>query len=68
MQGYSKGLDGTKICREGLQTDIANSLADTCLDSDPGDWFQDLQCNSQLTKEPGPKEACTEINQKPSLL
>jgi putative hydrolase of HD superfamily len=48
MQGYSKGLEWAKICREGLQNDTARKLADACLSSDPGDWFQDLQRNPHL--------------------
>jgi putative hydrolase of HD superfamily len=51
MQGYSKGLEWAKMCREGLQTDIAKSLADACLNSDPGDWFQDLQSNPHSKKD-----------------
>ena len=45
MQGYSKGLEWARTCREGLQTDTARSLADACLNGDPGEWFQDLQSN-----------------------
>jgi putative hydrolases of HD superfamily len=45
MQGYTKGLEWAKICREGLQTDTARNLADACLNNDPGDWFQDIQRN-----------------------
>jgi putative hydrolase of HD superfamily len=45
MQGYTKGLEWAKICREGLQTETAKNLADACLSGDPGDWFQDLQSN-----------------------
>lgn len=45
MQGYTKGLEWAKMCREGLRTDTAISLADTCLTSDPGAWFQDIQSN-----------------------
>ena len=50
IQGYSKGLEWAKICREGLQNDIARNLADACLNSDPGDWFQDLQSNPYSRK------------------
>jgi putative hydrolase of HD superfamily len=45
MQGYTKGLEWARICREGLRTSTAKNLADTCLTSDPGDWFQDIQRN-----------------------
>jgi putative hydrolases of HD superfamily len=45
MQGYSKGAEWARICREGLQTETAKNLADACLNGDPGDWFQDLQSN-----------------------
>lgn len=47
----TQGLEGAKICREGLQTDIAKSLAETCLNSDPGDWFQDLQSSPHSKKD-----------------
>src|SRR6266567_7840178 len=50
MQGYSKGLEWARICREGLQTDTARKLADACLNGDPGDWFQDLQSNPHSKK------------------
>jgi putative hydrolase of HD superfamily len=50
MQGYSKGLEWAKICREGLKTDTARNLADACLKGDPGDWFQDLQKNPHSTE------------------
>jgi len=50
MQGYSKGLEWARICREGLQTDTARNLADACLNGDPGDWFQDLQSNPHSQK------------------
>ncbi|HEU5374940.1 MAG TPA: HD domain-containing protein [Ktedonobacteraceae bacterium] len=49
MQGYTKGLEWAKICREGLQNDTARNLADACLNSDPGDWFQNLQENPRFT-------------------
>ena len=45
MQGYVKGLEWARMCREGLQTDTAMKLADACLESDPTDWFQSLQSN-----------------------
>lgn len=45
MQGYSKGLEWARICRDGLQTETARNLAEDCLNNDPGDWFQDLQNN-----------------------
>lgn len=45
MQGYTKGAEWARICREGLQTETAKKLADACLNGDPGDWFQDLQSN-----------------------
>ncbi len=48
MQGYTKGAEWARMCREGLQTETAKTLADTCLNSDPGDWFQDLQSNPHL--------------------
>lgn len=50
MQGYKKGLEWAKMCYEGLQTKVAKILAEACLNSDPGDWFQDLQNNPHLTK------------------
>jgi putative hydrolases of HD superfamily len=50
MQGYSKGLEWAKICREGLRTETAKNLADVCLNSDPGEWFQDLQSNPHSTE------------------
>lgn len=49
MQGYTKGLEWAKICREGLQNETAKALADACLNNDPGDWFQNLQDNPRLT-------------------
>jgi putative hydrolases of HD superfamily len=45
MQGYTKGAEWARICREGLQTETAKDLADACLNGDPGAWFQDLQSN-----------------------
>lgn len=45
MQGYVKGAEWARICREGLQTETAKSLADACLSEDPGAWFQDIQDN-----------------------
>ena len=45
MQGYVKGDEWAKMCRDGLQTDTAKQLADSCLNSDPGDWFQNIQAN-----------------------
>jgi len=48
MQGYTKGLEWAKICYEGLRNDTAKNLASTCLTSDPGDWFQNLQDNPRL--------------------
>lgn len=45
VQGYAKGLEWAKICYEGLRTDTAKKLADACLNSDPGDWFQTIQSN-----------------------
>ena len=53
MQGYTKGLEWAKICRDGLQSDTARKLADTCLNSDPGDWFEEIQANpyQNLAKE-----------------
>lgn len=51
MQGYSKGLEWAKICRDGLQTDTARNLADACLKSDPGDWFQEIQSNPHARKQ-----------------
>ncbi|MBX5457790.1 MAG: HD family hydrolase [Thermogemmatispora sp.] len=44
-QGYSKGMEWAKICRDGLQSETARNLADLCLEGDPGEWFQDLQDN-----------------------
>lgn len=49
MQGYTKGSEWAKTCREGLQNETAKSLADACLKSDPGDWFQHLQSNPRFT-------------------
>ena len=45
MQGYTKGAEWARICREGLQTETAKQLADACLNGDPGEGFQDLQRN-----------------------
>jgi putative hydrolase of HD superfamily len=45
IQGYTKGLEWAKMCREGLQSDTARNLADACLTNDPGDWFQSIQKN-----------------------
>jgi putative hydrolase of HD superfamily len=50
MQGYSKGAEWAKICREGLQTNSAKNLADACLSGDPGDWFQAIQSNPAQNK------------------
>jgi putative hydrolases of HD superfamily len=52
MQGYTKGAEWAKICREGLQSDIAKNLADECLNNDPGDWFQNIQNNPHLPLGP----------------
>jgi putative hydrolases of HD superfamily len=52
MQGYTKGLEWAKMCRDGLRTEVARNLADACLTSDPGDWFQDLQRNPHSTSMP----------------
>jgi putative hydrolase of HD superfamily len=49
MQGYTKGLEWAKICYEGLRNETAKNLAHTCLTSDPGDWFQNLQDNPRFT-------------------
>lgn len=45
MQGYVKGDEWAKMCRDGLRNDTAKCLADSCLNSDPGDWFQNIQAN-----------------------
>lgn len=49
IQGYTKGLEWAKICREGLRNDTAKNLADACLSGDPGDWFQNLQDNPRFS-------------------
>jgi putative hydrolase of HD superfamily len=45
MQGYTKAFDWATMCYEGLQTETAKNLAEACLNSDPGDWFQNIQRN-----------------------
>lgn len=50
MQGYAKGDEWARICREGLQTGTAKELADACLAGDPGEWFEDIQRNPRLSK------------------
>lgn len=50
MQGYTKAAAWARMCRDGLQTDIAKNLADACLSGDPGDWFEDLQRNPHSNK------------------
>lgn len=52
MQGYTKGLEWAKICAEGLQTETAKNLAESCLTSDPGAWFQNLQDNPRQKQQP----------------
>lgn len=51
MQGYVKGEEWARMCRDGLQTDTAKNLAEVCLNSDPGDWFQDIQSNPYINGE-----------------
>jgi putative hydrolase of HD superfamily len=50
MQGYTKGAEWARICRDGLQTETARNLADACLNADPGAWFEDLQRNPHSKK------------------
>jgi putative hydrolase of HD superfamily len=45
MQGYTKGAEWAKICSEGLKNETAKKLAEACMNSDPGNWFQDIQNN-----------------------
>ncbi|WP_376793713.1 HD family hydrolase [Thermogemmatispora sp.] len=47
-QGYAKGMEWAQMCREGLKSEIARTLADYCLESDPGAWFESLQQNPHL--------------------
>lgn len=48
IQGYTKAFEWANMCFEGLQTETARDLAHACLNTDPGDWFQDLQSNPHL--------------------
>lgn len=44
-QGYSKGMEWARICRDGLKSNIARELADACLTQETGSWFENLQEN-----------------------
>jgi len=45
LQGYVKALEWAVMLRDGLTTETAGKLADACLATDPGKWFEDLQSN-----------------------
>lgn len=49
MQGYTKGREWAKLCYDGLRNDTAKKVADVCLTSDPGDWFQHIQDNPRFS-------------------
>lgn len=49
MQGYTKGREWAMICSEGLRSETVKRLAEECLNSDPGDWFQNIQDDPRLT-------------------
>jgi putative hydrolase of HD superfamily len=47
-QGYEKGTEWARMCRDGLHSESARALADLCLQIAPGAWFESLQRNPHV--------------------